>query len=74
MAGQHLGPVAQAKVQQHISASMATEFDPAVGGQKQCAVVFYTDPEAVPTVSIAFDEENGARWTRTDDGQLARVP
>lgn len=73
MAGQHFGSIAQAKLQQEIAAAVATEFDSAVGGQKQNAVVFRTDPLATVSVQIAFDDENGVRWTRVDDGGPVRM-
>lgn len=73
MIGPHVGSRAQSKLQQEVAAAVATEFDSVVAGQKQNAVVFRTDPSATVSVQFAFDDENGIRWMRVDDGEPARV-
>lgn len=73
MVSNQISGVARQQMQGQLNEYMTDGFETALAGQGSSIGVYATEPGAEPSVSVAFEDENGIRWRRVDNGDPIQV-
>lgn len=73
MGGSAISPMAKPRLQGQLNDYLADGFETALAAQGGTVVVYASDPQAGLSVTVAFDDENGVRWTRVDNSEPIQV-
>lgn len=67
--GGQISDLAKQRLQGNLNDYMTDGFETALPANTSAVVMYASDPEAKLSVSVSFDDENGIRWTRVDNGE-----
>ena len=73
MVGHQVSSVARGQMQGQLNEYLTDGFETALAGQGSSIGVYATEPGAELSVSVAFEDENGVRWRRIDNGDPVQV-
>ena len=71
--GNQMSGLAQQKLQGQLNDYMSDGFETALAAQSSAVVMYASEPGAELSVSVAFDDENGIRWTRIDNSEPVQI-